>query len=1312
MNHIPPYPGLRPFNEDESIFFKGRDEHIASITHQLEQKKFVMITGASGDGKSSLVYAGVVPNARAGFFKAKFNNWLLVDFRPERSPLKNLAVSLNDRLKLGSAAETEKGLSYGFSSLVDVYKKSAYYLDTSSEAYVNADEKEKRKLKSRAGNLFILLDQFEEFFTNKENYTDGRTSQESRAVMNLLLETMKIAVDKDLPIYIACTMRSDYIGQCAAFRGLPEAIGYSQFFVPRLKRQELQQVIEEPAKLNGDSISRRLTEVLLNASSEGIDQLPVLQHALNLMWKEAKEGQEEIDLLHFAKVAGYDSNKLTKEDKQAFDSWFSTIPESKQEWFSNPSLDNVLDFHANDLFQTAVDGNPLLSKEDAVFAIETAFKCLTKVDNGRAVRNRMTLGEITAVINKPNIGTEQLKLLLQPFRLQGNTFLKPFLEEGKQDTIISYSVLDITHESLIRNWAKLTEWATEEESNHQTFLDFEKQLNRWGAHNKSHDYLLPIGSLTYFEGFYNAQKPNKYWLAKFDESETSDAEKLLTAEKTITNAEEFISRSSRKLVFTRTVLKYGANKIAAVLGGIFLIIACLYYYNNYLYKQNDAVVERLNNEGLELLNNPKVKIETKAQFVLNSEISNGANAYKTTLNTIQNDTLKLDVVLKMYSMMTHNWGVADTSKTNFLLCKSFLEIADSLNRINFTEVYKLLNPNVGLQRSLALMEALDKFDYFTGDKTIQQRISDLQMDILNEMYLRKLIGKNLVKFDKLLLFKLLESSVYHKSFLCKDLYEFFNPVDSIGKSNFSKYFPANEQLEGSDNQTYTHNGGYQLLLDLAISQRNWTGMKMHYDTIFKTDKTIQIPLGIVAAAINTTSDCTESFYKEISSILSEFGMSKELFLHKYLFYINDEIENPFDGNGHYYKSLSFKAHNIVFEKFFSHLIDDYYVSQKQSDKCNYSLAITYKALGVFNAYLFPNNDVGTYFFDKCMMHYGLLSPDFRVEEVTIRYGNDDNAESKTLRTKDFIIYPAAVSPFAIDPNAVYDIHFNKHFLSFSNYLYQKQLYSNIYRDEAAFKLLNNYFAQQAERPLDYNVDTNLLAFALMANNPASNSQYLTLLNLYFKSFSVNDSAFQGLVGAIDWTSILNAENANPIFGSVSKQLARKGCIKESILLLRKLKGRNEYRNTVADIIVLLNNERIHVEYMPIYADMILTDVKSGSNYPNLLFRGLSNTGSQRFIKLAFEHYRESNETSKKYGLKNIIRGMADVGLLYKAVNQIPNDVSSDGRLELITEILHGYALANTESNDWENEFMYWYDSYSYSKHNYEWTYTGTLGLID
>ena len=57
-----------------------------------------MVTGASGEGKSSVIYAGLVPNARAGFFKAKYSNWIVADFRPERTPLNSMSTALAEKL--------------------------------------------------------------------------------------------------------------------------------------------------------------------------------------------------------------------------------------------------------------------------------------------------------------------------------------------------------------------------------------------------------------------------------------------------------------------------------------------------------------------------------------------------------------------------------------------------------------------------------------------------------------------------------------------------------------------------------------------------------------------------------------------------------------------------------------------------------------------------------------------------------------------------------------------------------------------------------------------------------------------------------------------------------------------------------------------------------------------------------------------------------------------------------------------------------------------------------------------------------------
>ena len=136
---ICPYPGLRPFNDDESIFFRGRERNIETIIDLFEKKKFMMLTGASGDGKSSLVYAGIVPQAKAGLFKAKFNNWAIADFRPERAPLNNLTNALSKHFNLQDSETLKNELGLGFSSLIKTYKNSPLYIDTNSKEWIEKD---------------------------------------------------------------------------------------------------------------------------------------------------------------------------------------------------------------------------------------------------------------------------------------------------------------------------------------------------------------------------------------------------------------------------------------------------------------------------------------------------------------------------------------------------------------------------------------------------------------------------------------------------------------------------------------------------------------------------------------------------------------------------------------------------------------------------------------------------------------------------------------------------------------------------------------------------------------------------------------------------------------------------------------------------------------------------------------------------------------------------------------------------------------------------------------------------------------------
>ena len=715
---ICPYTGLRSFTEEESLYFKGRDLQIDQITALLEQNKFLMVTGASGEGKSSLIYAGLIPNARAGFFKAKYTNWVVADFRPERNPVHNMAEALAKTFETNSSTiETE--LRRGFSSLIDLYTNSDFYIDETDQHWQHLDELQKKDRKRKAANLMIIVDQFEEFFTNPENFYHEAPTEDSQVVVNLVLETARIAIKRNIPVYIVCTMRSDYIGQCAAFRGLPEYIGFSQFFVPRLKRKDLKQVIEEPALLSGNRISQRLIERLVYDIAEGVDQLPILQHALSQIWRAAAYGRKEMDLIHYAQVGGMPASELPDDEQAQFREWFVQLPEKKQKYFEDTGLHKIIEIHASVLYENAWEyhnnsyPDRIITQQDAKRIIALTFSCLTKIDNSRAVRNRMSLAEITSIINNPAITTEVVGEVLRIYREEGNSFIRPFkTDDPATHKISADTVLDITHESLIRNWNKLNKWANQEFDFYNTYLDFKKQLDRWKNSGKSSGFLLPIGPLTYFENWYNTCKPNVGWIKRYSEIQEDQAKATTDAEMVLADVRDFIKRSAKKVAVTRAFMKYGPQRIAIMLAIAAMIILSGFYWFDAEQKQNDRVIKKVRSETLNLMKSKEVGSDVKAMPLLIEERYNPGSmiAYLNALDVRGRTTLSVGTYKQLLLIDKHDTSVLK-SELKELIQANFKESAASgtdhpflvteLNKYATLLAYdNYYNPDEGTERML------------------------------------------------------------------------------------------------------------------------------------------------------------------------------------------------------------------------------------------------------------------------------------------------------------------------------------------------------------------------------------------------------------------------------------------------------------------------------------------------------------------------------------------------------------------------------------------------------------------------------------
>ena len=223
-----PYVGLRPFTEDDRkrSRFYGRDEQLEALASRLLNSHFTGVVGSSGCGKSSLVQAGLIPDLRAGFLLGTRDRWHVVSTKPGDAPIRELAVQL---LKAGEDKRTVERDD-------DECRQLARSIEEDGADAVRVAFSD--RISDERHNVLLLVDQFEEIFrfrNPRAGPAGGGEKREAALFVNLLLDLAQEEVDEhEVPVYVVVTMRSDFIGNCDVFRGLPEALNEGQFLVPRL----------------------------------------------------------------------------------------------------------------------------------------------------------------------------------------------------------------------------------------------------------------------------------------------------------------------------------------------------------------------------------------------------------------------------------------------------------------------------------------------------------------------------------------------------------------------------------------------------------------------------------------------------------------------------------------------------------------------------------------------------------------------------------------------------------------------------------------------------------------------------------------------------------------------------------------------------------------------------------------------------------------------------------------------------------------------------------------------------------------------
>jgi len=424
-----PYPGLRPFQRDETDIFFGREDHTDQLIEKLGRTHFIAVVGPSGCGKSSLVRTGLLAGLEMGLIPNAGVHWRIAELRPGNRPFVRLAEALLVDKALGPEYRANftddmdatgflyAALRRGSLSLHEIYKETRLPENT---------------------NLLLVVDQFEELF----RYYQQDSAYQAAAFVALLL-----ACSRHSAIYVVITMRSDFLGDCALFYDLPEAINQGIFLTPRLTRDQLHDAIEGPANVFEGEIEATLINQLLNDVGNAPDQLPLLQHALMRMWNLAVAEKPQQILLtakHYERIGG---------------------------------LTTALSKHAEEAYAELALAQQQLAK--------ILFGNLTERGNGeRDTRRPVKLEEVAL---QANVSWQEMAEVVEAFRQADRSFLMPPIGIP----LAADTVIDISHESLIRRWQRLTEWTEQEADSAEQYRRLEDSARLWNTQRA--DLLSGIG---------------------------------------------------------------------------------------------------------------------------------------------------------------------------------------------------------------------------------------------------------------------------------------------------------------------------------------------------------------------------------------------------------------------------------------------------------------------------------------------------------------------------------------------------------------------------------------------------------------------------------------------------------------------------------------------------------------------------------------------------------------------------------------------------------------------------------------------------
>jgi len=444
-----PYRGLDVFDEEHAPIYFGRRRAINEVRARLianEQRDgigFLLIIGASGAGKSSLVRAGLIPALKESNPLEGVAGWRTLVLRPTElgaDPVHGLVSQLYETSVLPELLEGDyqqpKELSELWTSSPAL---AARPIESALQRWGKTLTVQEQFSTDADTRLLITIDQFEEIFLFE--------TEQQVAFLNVI-----DSLSRSGKIWIIATMRSDFYPQLFSqpeLLALKDASRQYDLSIPRA--HELQEIITGPASAAGlsfehDESTEGLEQKLLEDAETNPSALPLLEFTLERLYQERDREKKMLTFSAYEQLGGL-KGALTQTAEETFTRIQKRFTDNSENIFARVMRELI-----------AID------------------------DQGKATRRVASYARFTTNADDQLL----VDTLLESRLLTGYTAETSLSTQAE-------AVVNITHEALIHHWDRMQHWLEKDQELLQVRERIAQDCQRWLIEFKRRDMLATTG---------------------------------------------------------------------------------------------------------------------------------------------------------------------------------------------------------------------------------------------------------------------------------------------------------------------------------------------------------------------------------------------------------------------------------------------------------------------------------------------------------------------------------------------------------------------------------------------------------------------------------------------------------------------------------------------------------------------------------------------------------------------------------------------------------------------------------------------------